>query len=76
MAYRVIFAANDGNRYEVNEVHLTPIPSLGDLVEVSIQEQKHVGRVMGIRTSPSKSPGTAVEGVDHVDVRELPDKEK
>lgn len=71
MPYKVIVDMKDGNRIEVAEIHLNPTPKIGTDVMVSIENRKFRAEVFGIRTFPSKSPGTAVETVDHVDAREI-----
>jgi len=70
MAYKVIVDRKDGNRVEIAEIHRGPTPQLNSEVTVSIENKPFKAVVFAIRTIPSKSPGTAVETVDHVDARE------
>jgi hypothetical protein len=71
MPYKFIVDRKDGNRVEVADIHLGPTPAVGSEVELSIEGKMLRAAVFNVRTFPSKSPGTAVQTVDHVDVREI-----
>ncbi len=70
MPYKVNLSLLIGRRVQLPEIHHKSTPQKGDMITVGYPGGVARARVTSVQTFPSKSPGTAVETVDHVDAQE------
>ena len=71
MPYKVSLTRKGGRRIDLPEIHRLKTPWKDEQVTVEIEGHKVRATVTGVRTSPAKSPRTAVETVDDVDALEV-----
>ena len=72
MPYKVTLTTTGNQRTDRTEICHDQTPSVRDIISVTlINGPSTKAIVTGVQTFPSKSFGTAVESVDHVDAQEM-----